>query len=69
MTPLSHAERTAVLESVTDAVLISLPGEMPLTEKLTIAIQCRRDLARRLGKAETAASSCPIAPPAPSTAA
>jgi hypothetical protein len=46
---MTLAERTAVLESVTDAVLLSLPGPMPLTEKLTIASQCRRDLARQLG--------------------
>jgi hypothetical protein len=47
---MTDHQSNTVLEAVTDAVLLSLPGDMPLNQKIALASLIRRDAARRIAE-------------------
>lgn len=47
---MTQQEREAVTAAVEDAVLLSLPGRMAITEKISIVNRVRRVLARELAE-------------------
>jgi hypothetical protein len=45
---MTEHQSNQTLEAITDAVLLSLPGEMPLNQKISLANLIRRDAAVRI---------------------
>lgn len=56
---MTHQEREAVMEAVTEATLGELPGSLTASERMVYANLIRRDVARRLHEPP------PLPPPEP----